>query len=304
MFSYWEKKNFLKYDVLVVGAGFVGLSTAIHFSRKHPKSKILILEQGVFPSGASTKNAGFACFGSLTELLDDFWHMTSEEVLELVNKRYQGLQKIRKEFGDQPIAYRPNKGFELLAEEQLTCLDRMDEINRFLKPVFKKPVFSLVKKKKSFGFSEQIKAIVQNDYEGELDPAQYLQELWREAGKRGIKILTGTPVERIDQESGAVFARNTFSDSLIEFQANQVAICTNAFSKKLLPDLDLEPGRGLVMTSKELDFKIPWKGTFHLDKGYVYFRKVGNRLLLGGARNSDFEGEKTLEAQVNPKIKA
>lgn len=304
MFSYWEKKNFLKYDLVVVGAGFVGLSTAIHFSRKRPKSKILILERGIFPSGASTKNAGFACFGSLTELLDDFWQMTRVEVLELVEKRYQGLQKIRKEFGDKAIAYRPSKGYELLEENQLDALDQMDEINQFLKPIFKNPVFSSVKKIKNFGFSNQVKALVQNDFEGELDPAKYIQALWTEAGKRGIKILTGTEVDSVDHASGKVVAKNLISTNFIEFEANQVAICTNAFSRKLLPDLDLEPGRGLVMTSTELDFAIPWKGTFHMDKGFVYFRKVGNRLLLGGARNIDLEGEKTLESKVNPIIKA
>ncbi|MFC3417643.1 NAD(P)/FAD-dependent oxidoreductase [Algoriphagus hitonicola] len=294
----------MKYDLVVVGAGFVGLSTAIHFSRKRPKSKVLILERGVFPSGASTKNAGFACFGSLTELLDDFWQMTPDEVLALVQRRHQGLQKIRKEFGDKSIAYRPSKGFELLEESQISALDRMDEINQFLKPIFKKPVFTSLKKKKNFGFSDQIKAIVQNDFEGELDPAKYIQALWSEAGKRGIKILTGTEVESVDHTSGIVLAKNHLASDLIEFEANQVAICINAFSKNLLPDLDLEPGRGLVMTSKELDSSIPWKGTFHMDKGYVYFRKVGNRLLLGGARNIDVEVEKTLENHVNPTIKA
>ncbi|MEP2296615.1 FAD-dependent oxidoreductase, partial [Algoriphagus sp.] len=69
MFSYWEKTHFFKYDLIVVGAGFVGLSTAIHYQVANPEATVLVLERGVFPSGASTKNAGFACFGSLTEIL-------------------------------------------------------------------------------------------------------------------------------------------------------------------------------------------------------------------------------------------
>ena len=43
MFSYWESKNFFNHDLIVVGAGFVGLSTAIHFKRKNPKASVLIL---------------------------------------------------------------------------------------------------------------------------------------------------------------------------------------------------------------------------------------------------------------------
>ena len=35
------------------------------------------------------------------------------------------------------------------------------------------------------------------------------------------------------------------------------------------------------------------KGTFHLDKGYFYFRNIKDRILFGGGRNLDFEGETT-----------
>jgi len=99
MVSYWETKHFFKYDLIVVGSGFVGLSAAIHFKKKYPKANVLVLEKGVFPTGASTKNAGFACFGSLTEILDDFWQMTQDEVVALVERRYKGINSIRKNLG-------------------------------------------------------------------------------------------------------------------------------------------------------------------------------------------------------------
>jgi glycine/D-amino acid oxidase-like deaminating enzyme len=38
---------------------------------------------------------------------------------------------------------------------------------------------------------------------------------------------------------------------------------------------------------------LPFKGCFHYDRGYYYFRNVGNRILLGGGRNLDFAGETT-----------
>jgi hypothetical protein len=37
------------------------------------------------------------------------------------------------------------------------------------------------------------------------------------------------------------------------------------------------------------------RGTFHLDCGYYYFRNIGDRILLGGGRNLDFETETTTE---------
>jgi glycine/D-amino acid oxidase-like deaminating enzyme len=304
MFSYWEKKHFFHCDLAVVGSGFVGLSTAIHFKKKHPKARVLVLERGVFPNGASTKNAGFACFGSLTEILDDFWLMNQDEVQALVERRYSGLLQIRKNFGDKALGYKPTHGFELIDEQQLRAVDQMEGINRLLKGIFKKDVFSKVKKHEKFGFSDRVKAVIENKFEGELDPGMYMDSLWNMAEKLGVRILTGISVLEISKEEGLILAESNSGKDSMEFVADKIAICTNAFTKKLWSESDLVPGRGLILLSKPLNFEIPWKGSFHLDKGYVYFRKVDGRLLLGGARNKDFEGEKSTDFKVNPKIKS
>lgn len=303
MFSYWEKKHFFQYDLIVVGSGFVGLSTAIHYKSKHPKANVLVLERGVFPTGASTKNAGFACFGSLTEILDDFWQMTQDEVSALVERRYMGLNSIRKQFGDKNLGYIHSNGYELLDENQLEAVAQLSGVNKLLKPIFKEDVFSLVKNPEKMGFADQIKAVVKNKFEGELDPGKYMASLWKLAQQEGIRILTGVMVCEIQKDQGVVLAEDGAGVTSMEFSAKKIAICTNAFTKKLWPDSDIQPGRGLILLSKPLDFRVPWKGTFHMDKGYVYFRQLDGRLLLGGARNKDFEGEKSTDFEVNPKIK-
>lgn len=304
MFSYWEQKNFFSYDLIVIGSGFTGLSTAINYKKKHPKSTVLILEKGVFPTGASTKNAGFACFGSLTEILDDFWSMNPKEVGALVERRYKGLQQIRKVFGDTTLRYQHTHGFELLEDGNLSAADQIGEVNKMLRKIFKKDVFFTVKKPDKLGFSNRVKMVIENHFEGELDPGAYLGALWEKASRMGVKILTGVSVVEIQNDAGIVLAENTGKSKVFEFKGEKVAICTNAFSKKLWPESELEPGRGLILLSKPLNHKIPWKGSFHLDKGYVYFREIDGRLLLGGARNKDFENEKSLEFETNPKIKS
>jgi glycine/D-amino acid oxidase-like deaminating enzyme len=287
-----------------VGSGFVGLSTAIHFKKKNPKASVLVLERGIFPSGASTKNAGFACFGSLTEILDDFWQMTQEEVVKLVERRYQGISAIRSKFGDKALGYRHSFGYELLDKEQTSALNQLADINKLLKPIFKKEVFSQVKKKEKFGFSDSIQSVVKNSFEGELDPGKYMNALWELTQKSGIRILTGVSVVEIDKDDGIVIAEDAAGEGAYEFKARQVAICTNAFTQKLWNESGIEPGRGLILLSEPLDFKIPWKGSFHLDKGYVYFRELDGRLLLGGARNMDKGEESSTSFAVNPKIKS
>ena len=67
--SYWEYRSFLEEaDAVVVGGGLVGLTAAIYLRQHRPQARVLVLERDVLPNGASTKNAGFACFGSVSEL--------------------------------------------------------------------------------------------------------------------------------------------------------------------------------------------------------------------------------------------
>lgn len=73
------------------------------------------------------------------------------------------------------------------------------------------------------------------------------------------------------------------------------------FSENLLPAEDIRPGRGLILVTEPLA-TIPFKGTFHVDRGYYYFRDLGKRILIGGGRHLDVEGETTLEQGVNPLI--
>lgn len=83
--SYWERKMyFSNVDFTIVGAGIVGLHCALKLRAKFPKRSIVVLERGLLPQGASTKNAGFACFGSVSELLDDLKVHSEDQVLELV----------------------------------------------------------------------------------------------------------------------------------------------------------------------------------------------------------------------------
>ena len=83
--SYWEIKSWLSnVDFTIIGSGIVGLSCALQLKSKYPNSNILILEKGILPQGASTKNAGFACFGSISEIIDDLKSHSEDEVLNLL----------------------------------------------------------------------------------------------------------------------------------------------------------------------------------------------------------------------------
>jgi glycine/D-amino acid oxidase-like deaminating enzyme len=78
----------------------------------------------------------------------------------------------------------------------------------------------------------------------------------------------------------------------LKFTANSAAVCTNGYLKNILPKIDISPGRGQVILTEPID-KLPFHGAFHFDEGFYYFRNVGNRVLFGGGRNLDFDGERT-----------
>ncbi|WP_035654349.1 FAD-dependent oxidoreductase, partial [Flavobacterium saliperosum] len=145
--SFWELKNwFTNVDHTVVGSGIVGLHTALRLRERFPESKILVLEKGILPEGASTKNAGFACFGSLSEIIEDLRNYNEEEVLQLIQKRWSGLQLLRKRLGDATIDFKPYGGYELfLKEDESTyaeCLQKLPFVNEILKPLFRTDVFA------------------------------------------------------------------------------------------------------------------------------------------------------------------
>ncbi|MEO6721196.1 MAG: FAD-binding oxidoreductase, partial [Ferruginibacter sp.] len=111
--SIWEKESFYSaQDIIIVGSGFTGLWSALHLKLLHPHFKITILERGAIPTGASTRNAGFSCFGSPSELIADAREIGEENMWRLVEMRYKGLLEIRNFFSDEEIDYDACGGYE------------------------------------------------------------------------------------------------------------------------------------------------------------------------------------------------
>ena len=308
--SVWEKETYYApKDVVIVGCGFVGLWTAYELIHKYPKLKITILEKGTIPSGASTRNAGFSCFGSVSELMFDVELMGEATMLETVKMRYQGLQRIQAVFDKKVMDYEGNGGYELIEKNGSYPIERLNDdinyLNKILAPVLgignKKssaPIYKDVSNKiNKFGF-QQIQALAYSPYEGQLHSAKLVIALQQAVQAKGVQILFNTEVKKFKSHSGGVSIQTNLEGDL---ETKQMVICTNGFAKTLLPKLDVVPARGQVFVTAPIpDFRL--KGTFHFDEGYYYFRNVGDRLLLGGARNKAFAAEKTTSLETTKLI--
>lgn len=304
MLSYWEQQSFINYDHIVIGSGIVGLSTAIELKVKYPKSSVLVLERSLLPTGASSRNAGFACMGSLTELLDDLLYSSEQDVVALYDLRRRGLLKLRERLGDDRMGYKANGSYELLNEHELEALDRLDAINALLKDITGQSAFSLANEKiGKFGFSkEYTKALIQNNCEGELHTGKMLRALIDYAMMVGVEIKTGACVQRFYEHAAQVdVVLNDVVRGELILCAGKLFICTNAFTKQLLPGEDVVPGRGQVLITEPIK-DLRFKGVYHFDKGYYYFREIDGRVLFGGGRNKDFTRETTTDIELNDLI--
>jgi len=297
--SYWEKEEwFSDVDFTIIGSGIVGLNTAIGLRKNHPKAKIVVLERGMLPHGASTKNAGFACFGSISEILSDLKSHSENEVLQLVEKRWKGLELLRRNLGDARIDFQQYGSFELFSNKNAlfdTCTDQIHDVNKMLRPIFKDDVFSVCDNK--FGFNKVKENYVFNQFEGQIDTGKMMASLLELAQTNGIKILNNTTVKSFNETVDQV---EITLDSDYSFNTDKLLIATNGFAKHLL-DEEVQPARAQVLITKPIK-NLHVKGTFHFDEGYYYFRNINNRILLGGGRNLDFKGEETTAMETSQLI--
>ncbi|MCY1513635.1 putative aminophosphonate oxidoreductase [compost metagenome] len=273
----------------------MGLNAAITIKEKQPKANVIVLERGFLPAGASTKNAGFACFGSLSELIEQEKICGTDGLHELISKRWKGLLKLRSLLGDSQIDFENLGGYELFKAEESDlsneCVLKISHFNALIADIVsEKAVFTLSNPQiNDFGF-KGITVLIKNKLEAQIDPGKMMKALMAKAAALGIQILNNCRVTAISDSSENLSVESTMGT----FTAKRVLLTTNAFIEELLPDLDVVPGRGQVIVTNPIkNLKI--KGTFHYDKGYYYFRNIDGRVLLGGGRNLDFKTEETTD---------
>ena len=305
--SYWEKQTYFNnVDLLVIGSGIVGLNAAICYKTKFPKAKVLVAERGILPNGASTKNAGFCCFGSVSELADDLTHIKEDVVFQTVLLRFKGLKKLRNLLSDDIINYQQLGGFEVFdsKKEFETCADSISSFNKNIKEVVGlKNVYGLDIKMNEHlpaqgPFIAMIKYCIKNNYEGQINTGQMMQALLGIAYKKGVIILNNLEVDKITDSKTNV--ETAFKNNL-SLTSKKVIIATNGFAKQLLPALDVKPARAQVLITEPIK-NLKVEGTFHYQQGYYYFRNIDNRILFGGGRNLDLKGEETSEMLVTETI--
>ncbi len=301
--SYWERKTYFEeVDFLIIGAGIVGFSTAIELKKKYPDAKILILERGYLPAGASSKNAGFACFGSVTELLDDLTKMNESNVWETVANRWNGLQNLKQLIGEDNLELESNGSWDLIMPDEINSITEINSklpyLNAKIEEITGEKNVYLEDKNCSatFGFNG-VQTSYFNRLEGQINTGKMITRFHQLAIEKGILCLFGISVEALQSNLYNIGLQT----SVGYMKARNVLICTNGFAQQFLPNRDINPARAQVLVTTPIE-NLKVKGTFHYQQGYYYFRNVEDRILLGGGRNLDFLGETTTKLETTSQI--
>lgn len=294
-FSYWERTSWLNdIDFAIIGSGIVGLSCALSLRKRYSEKKIVVFEKGMLPSGASTKNAGFACFGSISEILDDLQSHSEEEVITLIKERVNGLKLLRDQIGDTAMDLQYHGGYELFTQQDTelyeNCLEKLNYVNELLKEVFssEKTVFSV--KNDQFSFKNVQKNLIFNRFEGQLDTGKMMMSLIQKCYHHQIIIVNNAEITSFSSKNDEI---SLILDHSEEIVSKNLFIATNGFAQALLSE-SVQPARAQVLITHPIP-NLKLRGTFHLEKGYYYFRNIHNRVLFGGGRNLDFTAEETAQ---------
>lgn len=304
MRSIWEEQSFYanRYYI-VIGSGFMGLWTALLLKNKYPERNVLVIERGKIPWGASTRNAGFICFGSFTELLEDAEMYGIDEMLEVTAKRYEGIQKIKLFAKEYDCNLEISGGYELIDSDPFfvnsnDINDKMEWMNQILKAELGIESFANASHKiNELGF-KGFNYLIHNPHEGVVHPGKLVQALIRACNSKGVNFLFNTEVKKIFEEDSSV---SVSIDEGISIKGEKLFICTNAFSQSLLPGIPLQPARGQVLYAKPAK-PVAFKGSFHSNRGYYYFRDFDGGIILGGGRHLAKEEEATTEFELTPLI--
>lgn len=283
-----------KWDAVIIGSGITGLTTSIYLKRKFPRWNIAVVEKGALPSGASTRNAGFACFGSVSEILDDLQHMPENAVFDLVTKRYEGLQLLRELVGDQNLDYRETGGFEIFRngtkDFYIECLGSLSYINAELVQCIRKQAFKDASNQISKMGLGDVEHMIINEFEGTVDTGLMMKNLLALSNELGVELYNGVEIKSLMSDGNQAKLESNIGEILAE----RVIVTTNGFARTLLPQIDVHPKRAQVLITSPIK-NLKWSGCFHHDRGFDYFRDIDGRVLIGGGRHLDLDRESTTE---------
>ena len=286
------------FDIIIVGCGIAGLSTAYWLEQKDPQLKIVIIDQGAFGGCASGRNAGFITCGSA----EHFYKLSLQFGLAQATEIWKFSEANRELlkthiFGDNWSSVDFNSTGSCTVAATDLDWQRYHELASTMKSVGID--VSLIDENflsKNYGV-RNFSGAIQYAHDGVIHPIKLLNKIKSKLHR--TKFILNSGVFSWTDETGncsvKLSGRNIFASKLI--------FCLNGFARNLVPHLKslVKPQRGQIIVTEPLKKFV--LGPCYLTKHLCYFRQLpSGELLVGGFRNHDLEAENSDVDQISPKI--
>jgi len=275
-----------KADIVIIGGGFTGLSSAYNLRRKFPDKKVVVLEGACCGYGASGRNGGFAGAG-IPGLMSYAERMGPEAGRKAYDASFYGLDQIR----------------EVIAEHGVECdFEETGALQAAISEEHAKHLEKEYQTYRSMGFDatlvqgKELEAEVRSPryvagmkfpYGAMLNPAKLAREMKRVVESAGAEVrertvtLRVTPgkVHRIETELGEISAPtlvlglNGYSHKLGFFRNRLLPLCSYVIATEPLSEAQWE--------------SIGWQNRQGLSDQRVLFTyqrpTADGRIVIGGA---------------------
>lgn len=282
--SHWVRDNSDLHsdencDILIVGGGYVGLSTAFWLSKYRPDLKIIVLEKKSCGAGASGRNAGFLTKGSASffKSLKQKWG--KEKALEIYQFAQESLDLVQTEI-------LPHISFE--ETTSFTLFQTQEQHEKWSSPDFNPLDFHfrwIDKNKLPENLKEKFVGAYESSREFKVNPLDLVNSL--------KKILLNKNVKIIENVSAYELTASGVKTEVNHICANQIILALNGY----LPQFQsvfheaITPRRA-QMIAVELAEKFEARGLYYDPPERVYWRMLeSNILLVGGKRLLDENAE-------------
>ncbi|WP_312469405.1 FAD-binding oxidoreductase [Neobacillus sp.] len=230
-------------DVVIVGAGFTGISASLHLQKRGYNT--IVLEQETVGWGASGRNGGMLLPGYKPTLMElaDKWGL--DEAKQLNELSIESLQLVEQLINDYQIDCSLQKTGHVVAAFKAKHFEGMKKESEFIN--------------KHFGYETKIieknqmgEVIHSTAYHGGVEdplsysfhPLNYVRGLAEAAESHGAKIYEKSKVLNVKRESGYV---EVFTKSG-KVKAKELILATDAYSEKIMKPLH----RGILSISSQI----------------------------------------------------
>lgn len=210
-------------DLVIIGGGFTGVSTAYHFSRRYPEKRIVLLEAKTLANGASGRNGGM-----LLNWLPNMQGYSPEMTLRIYQMTHVGIQMIADiiQRHQLPVSYRMDGTLTVYTDSRRA--ETAQQETEFHQQIGIPTCFLDANTLKQKLDLQGVCGAVLDPNSGQINGAQLVRALRPVLQEQGVEIYEQTPVLTIQE--GTVLTLRTPN---AQIKAKAIVLATNGYTGKL-----------------------------------------------------------------------